>query len=149
MTKSVSAKMGIKENTRAIFIEAPLEAIKSIGPPRLDKSSRLSGTFDYIHFFAVKQTALQLKFPKLKAHLEDGGMLWISWPKARQKATDLTLISVIKIGYAHGLVESKTLSINDTWSAIKFTHPKKGKIYKNSYGKLKQDSQDNQSGLAG
>jgi hypothetical protein len=37
------------------------------------------------------------------------------------------------------LVESKTISVNDTWSAIKFTHPKKGKVYKNSYGKLPQE----------
>lgn len=64
-------------------------------------------------------------------------MLWVSWPKAGQKGSDLTLTKVIEIGYNHGLVESKSISINNTWSALKFTHPKKGKIYHNSYGKLK------------
>jgi hypothetical protein len=64
-------------------------------------------------------------------------MLWVSWPKNRKLGTDLTLPRVIKLGYDQGLVESKTISIDRTWSAIKFTHPKKGKVYKNSYGKLK------------
>jgi hypothetical protein len=138
MTKSVSEKMGVKENARAIFINAPLDAIKSIDPPNLDTASSLRGNFDYIHFFTTKRSALHNKFPKLKEHLNENGTLWISWPKARQKDTDLTLTMVIKIGYDYGLVESKTLSINATWSALKFTHPKKGKIYNNSYGKLKR-----------
>jgi hypothetical protein len=137
MAKSVSAKMGIKEDARAILIDAPADAIKSIGLPDLDVASRLQGAFDYIHFFAEKQKALQKKFPKLKAHLKESGMLWVSWPKEKQKETDLTLTVVIKIGYDYGLVESKTLSVNNTWSAIKFTHPKKGKVYNNKYGKLK------------
>jgi len=142
MTKSVSEKMGIKENARAIFINAPPDAIKSIDPPTLDMASSLRGNFDYIHFFTIKQSELQLKFQSLRKHLNENGMLWISWPKSRQKDTDLTLAVVIKIGYDYGLVESKTLSINTTWSALKFTHPKKGKNYSNSYGKLKRiDSQ--------
>jgi hypothetical protein len=50
--------------------------------------------------------------------------------------TDLAIQYVIKIGYAHGLVESKVVSIDPTWSAIKFTFPKEGRTYNNSYGKL-------------
>ena len=140
MAKSVAEKMGIKENARAIFIGETAEALKAIDAPTLNESKRLVGNFDFIHFFTIKQTALESKFPKLKAHLSEKGTLWISWPKGGQQKTDLNLKSVIGIGYSHGLVESKTLSINDTWSAIKFTHPKKGKVYKNSYGKLKRQA---------
>ena len=35
-------------------------------------------------------------------------------------------------------MDCKALSIDATWSALKFTHPKKGKVYANSYGKLKE-----------
>lgn len=129
--------MGIKENTRGIFISAPTDAIKAVDAPSLRLAAKLSGDFDYIHFFAISQSKLNKKFPSLKRHLKPSGMLWISWPKAKQQGTDLTLTKIIKIGYDHGLVESKTLSIDASWSAIKFTHPKKGKIYNNSYGKLK------------
>jgi len=63
-------------------------------------------------------------------------MLWVSWPKARKLGTDLSLPTVIKLGYSNGLVESTCLSVDDTWSALKFTHPKKGKNYHNSHGAL-------------
>ena len=34
------------------------------------------------------------------------------------------------------MVESTSLRVDDTWSALKFTHPKPGKTYRNSYGTL-------------
>ena len=132
-----STKMGIKEGARVFFVNAPEEAIEAIDPSQLKRSAKLSGTFDYIHFFTKSQEEFNKKFPRLKTHLKPTGMLWVSWPKNRKLGTDLTLTKVIKLGYDHGLVESKTISIDATWSAIKFTHPRKGKVYKNSYGKLK------------
>ncbi len=56
--------------------------------------------------------------------------------RTRKLGTDLALPKVIEIGYDHGLVESKTLSVGATWSVMRFTHPKKGKAYNNSYGRL-------------
>lgn len=129
--------MGVKKNMRAIFVNAPDDAVNAIDLPTLELKTKLIGDFDYIHFFANTQAEFHDKFPKLKEHLKEIGMLWLSWPKSGQNGTDLTLTKVIKIGYDYGLVESKTISINSTWSAIKFTHPKKGKAYNNSYGKLK------------
>jgi hypothetical protein len=108
-----------------------------IDTSHLDVASSLKGKFDYIHFFTKSQEEFNKIFPKLKLHLKPTGMLWVSWPKGKKLGTDLTLTKVIALGYEHGLVESKTISINETWSAIKFTHPKQGKAYKNSYGKLK------------
>jgi len=136
MTESVSAKIGIKQNMRAIFINAPEDAIKSIDPSNLELKKSLNGEFDYIHFFANSQAEFHEKFPKMKGYLKQTGMLWVSWRKSG-KNTDLNMQTVIKIGYEYGLVESKCISINSTWSALKFTHPKKGKTYKNSFGKLK------------
>ena len=79
---------------------------------------------------------MELDFPALMRHLKPTGMLWVSWPKAKQLGTDLNLPNVIRIGYSHGLVESTCLSVDATWSGIKFTHPKPGKVYQNSHGQL-------------
>ena len=136
MSRTVSKKVGIKEGTRAIFVNAPEAARRAIDPSSLNVASELTGEFDYIHLFARTQAELDDSFPKLKAHLKPTGMLWVSWPKNSKLGTDLVLPKVIEIGYDHGLVESKTLSVDATWSAIKFTHPKKGKVYNNSYGRL-------------
>lgn len=50
--------------------------------------------------------------------------------------TDLTLPIVIRVAYDAGLVESTCLSVDATWSGLKLTHPKPGKIYANSFGTL-------------
>jgi hypothetical protein len=136
MSGIASKKLGIKVGTRAIFLNAPEAARGAIVPPSLDVASELRGEFDYIHLFARTRAELDDTFPKLKAHLKPTGMLWVSWPKNKKLGTDLALPKVIEIGYNHGFVESKTLSVDATWSAMKFTHPKKGKVYNNSYGRL-------------
>lgn len=130
--------MGIKPGVWAVFVNGPVDAIAAIDLPSLDLETELSGVFDYIHVFVNSQTDLHETFPIVKDHLKQTGMLWVSWPKAGKQGTDLKLTNVIEIGYDYGLVESKNLSINATWSALKFTHPKEGKIYNNSYGSLKQ-----------
>jgi len=134
--KTVSQKMGVKEGMRAFFVNAPQSALEAINLPSLDVGSELRGEFDYIHFFVTTQSEMDDIFPKLKRHLKPGGMLWVSWPKSRQLNTDLVLDRVVHIGYSHGLVESICLSVDATWSGIKFTHPKKGKAYHNSHGQL-------------
>ena len=137
MAGSVSKKIGLKDGMRAFLVNVPKDAWKTIDPAHLEIAETLRGTFDYIHFFTTSQAELDDRFSKLKTHLKPSGMLWVSWPKNRKLGTDLTLTKVIELGYNHGLVESKTISVDTTWSAIKFTHPKKGKEYKNSYGRLK------------
>jgi len=137
MKRTVAVKMGIRENSRAIFISPPPDAIENMELPALDTSTRLQGKFDYIHLFCTTQKEFNKRFSKLKSHLAVGGMLWVSWPKGGKLDTDLNIKIVIKLGYGFGLVESTALSINPIWSGLKFTHPKKGKVYSNSYGQLK------------
>ena len=129
--------MGVKDGIRAFFLNAPKSALKAINPPSLEVDSVLQGEFDYIHFFTKTMAEMDELFPKLKRHLNPTGMLWLSWPKGRKLGTDLALPVVIKIGYSHGLVESTCLSVDETWSGLKFTYPIKGKVYENSYGHLK------------
>jgi hypothetical protein len=137
MAKIVSEKMGLKPGTRAIYLNAPPDAIAAIEAPTMELEDELTGDFDYIHFFVRSQAEFHQHFPTLKKHLKPTGMLWVSWPKAKREGTDLTLIIVIQLGYDYGLVESTCLSIDLVWSALKFTHPKPGKTYNNKYGKLK------------
>jgi hypothetical protein len=138
MTKTVARKMGISEGSRAYFANAPVEAIEAIELPEIKVVSKLTGDFEYIHLFVKTQDEFNDHFPKLKPHLSQRGMLWVSWPKNKQLGTDLNIKKVIELGYNFGLVESTCLSIDKIWSGLKFTRPKEGKIYNNSYGKLKE-----------
>ena len=130
--------MGVKENSKAVFVNAQKEALENLNLPTLKIQEKMEEELDYIHLFVKTQTEFITYFPKLKQHLKLNGMLWVSWPKGGKLGTDLNIKSIIKLGYDFGLVESTCLSINDIWSGLKFTHPKKGKVYNNSYGKLKE-----------
>jgi hypothetical protein len=136
--KTVSQKMGIKENSKSFIVNADKEAIANIELPKLETSDELKNELDYIHFFVKTQAEFVEHFPILKSHLNSKGMLWVSWPKSGKLGTDLNIKIVIKLGYDFGLVESTCLSVNEIWSGLKFTHPKKGKVYNNSYGKLNE-----------
>ena len=135
--------MGVKENSKAYFVNADEEAIENLDLPNLNISKKLDNEFDYIHLFVKTQSEILEHFPKLKQNLITNGMLWVSWPKGGKLGADLNIKIVIKLGYEFGLVESTCLSVNNTWSGLKFTHPKKGKIYKNSYGKLNEEKATN------
>lgn len=136
MARTVAQKMGIKENSRTFFVNSDKTAIENIELPELIIINNIEAEFDYIHLFVKTQSEFIEHFPKLKSYLKSNGMLWVSWPKGGKLGTDLNIKSVIKLGYDFGLVESTCLSINGIWSGLKFTHPKEGKVYNNSYGKL-------------
>ena len=134
--RTVAAKMGVRAGARAFLVDAPPESVAAMDLPPLEVASTLTGSFDHLHLFTLTQRDLDEWVPLLRQHLAPAGTLWVSWPKGRKRGTDLTLPAVIRIGYRHGLVESTCLSIDATWSGLKFTHPKPGKHYQNSYGVL-------------
>jgi len=136
MTKSVAEKMGLKSGLRSYLRGAPPSVMRSMKLPELERAITFRGKFDYVHLFLKSQAQMDRQFPGAVRHLASNGKLWVSWPKGGKAGTDLRLPTVIRIGYRHGMVESTTLSVSPEWSGIKFTRPKPGKRYRNSYGKL-------------
>ena len=134
MPKQVYEKMGITETQQVLVIDGPTEAVAAIELPSITESPDLA--FDHIILFTKSQSDLNKRFPQYKQRINASGKLWVAWPKAGRLGTNLNIKEVIRIGYNHGLVESTNLRIDDTWTALKFTHPKPGKTYKNSYGVL-------------
>ncbi|MDO5503355.1 MAG: hypothetical protein Q4G67_09315 [Actinomycetia bacterium] len=134
--RTVAQKMGIKPGWRTHVLGAPDGVMQSLDLPPLDIQDELTGEFDYLHLFVRTQAQMRQHLPALIPHLAVTGKLWLSWPKGRQAGSDLTLPRVIEIGYDLGLVESTCLRIDDTWSGLRLTHPKSGKVYANSFGTL-------------
>ena len=134
--RSVADKMGIRRGWSAHLLDAPADVVSTLGLPRLDVRPDLIGELDYLHLFVRTQAGMREQFPALVPHLAPQGKLWLSWPKGGRLGSDLTLPTVIEIGYSAGLVESTCLRIDETWAGLRFTHPKPGKHYANSYGTL-------------
>jgi hypothetical protein len=136
--RTVGQKMGIQPGWRAHVVGAPSGVLDTLGLPPLDLAGQLVGEFDYLHLFERTQAALREQLTVLEPHLGAQGKLWVSWPKGRRPGCDLSLPSVIAIGYSAGLVESTCLRVDEVWAGLRFTRPKAGKVYANSYGTLPQ-----------
>ena len=72
-------------------------------------------------FFTTRRSELERRFAALKATLAPADGLWIAWPKKAGKLdTDLDFDAVQSTGLAHGLVDNKSASIDETWQALRF-----------------------------
>ena len=68
--KTISQKMGVKENSRAVFVNAQKEALENINLPTLKIQEKMEDELDYIHLFVKTQTEFIDNFPKLKTYLK-------------------------------------------------------------------------------
>ena len=73
--------------------------------------------------FTTRREELERRFAPLKATLAPADGLWVAWPKKAAKLdTDLDFSAVQETGLAHGLVDNKSASIDETWQALRFVH---------------------------
>lgn len=74
-----------------------------------------------VHFFIENLAQADALFPQLAPRLASNGSLWVSWPKAvfRQDPF-LNENSIRESGLKSGLVDVKVISLDDTWSGLKF-----------------------------
>lgn len=126
--------MSLRPGARALVAGAPPEVRASLGLEIADEGE--AAAYDHIHLFVTSRVEQRERMGALRGLLAPRGRLWLSWPKGGGLGTDLSLPSVIATGYDLGLVESTCLSIDATWSALRFTWPRPGVVYANSYGTL-------------
>jgi len=73
--------------------------------------------------FTTRREELERRFAALKATLAPADGLWVAWPKKAAKLdTDLDFAAVQGVGLAHGLVDNKSASIDETWQAMRFVY---------------------------
>ena len=74
-------------------------------------------------FFTTTRADLERRFELLKGRLDPADGLWIAWPKKAAKIDgDLDFEAVQEIGLAHGLVDNKSCSIDESWQALRFVY---------------------------
>jgi hypothetical protein len=123
--KSLIDKLGVKPGMRAIVMRAPagyLDLLPQLGE-RAKVARSLSGRFDFVQYFATSVEQLGAVMPNLAAHLEPGGMLWLSWAKRTSPLhTGLDENIVRRLGLAAGLVDVKVAAVTEDWSGLKFVY---------------------------
>jgi hypothetical protein len=116
-------KLGIKEESRIAFVNAPNDFQAYLGPlpAGAEVVKRLMKPLDLVVMFVTTERALVRDFAKLAEKLANNGMIWIAWPKKSSGvATDLSFERVQRIGLDAGLVDVKICAIDETWSGLKF-----------------------------
>ncbi|MEE9170945.1 MAG: DUF3052 domain-containing protein [bacterium] len=120
--RTLVQKLGIKEGARAIFINAPENYDKILGPlpDKLSILNELNGPLDFIQFFTKSRAELEKELPKLKQQLVSNGMIWVSWPKKSSGVeTDMTEDEVRRIAIPLQLVDIKVCAVDEIWSGLK------------------------------
>jgi len=122
---SPAERLGITPGTVVIAVDAPPDYPALIGrlPHKCVVVDRLEYNADYIHFFARDEKTLAKRFPDLKKHLCEEGIICVSFPAGRAACgSSLDADTVRDIGLASGLVDVKLTSLGDSWLAMKFIH---------------------------
>lgn len=117
----LSQKLGLKPGLRIALRGAPEDYAALVA---FDLGTctvlRRSGGFDFAHAFVRSRAELDAALRGLDAHLDDRGMIWISWPKKASKiATDLTEDGIRELALPRGLVDVKVCAVDAVWSGLK------------------------------
>lgn len=120
---SLPRKLGIRAEDRVLAMGTPPELEATLGelPPGAVLRRRAGSAFRLVLLFASSGKELERRFPNALRSLDEGGSLWICWPKkASGVASDLGGNEVRAFGLDHGLVDFKIASIDATWSGLRF-----------------------------
>jgi CheY-like chemotaxis protein len=116
--RSLEQKLGATGSATIRLIRAPDGLADKLEPARLT-----DGPAELVMLFVETPTELDEKLDDALAAVQDGGSIWIAWPKGGQTARgDLTEPLVRERGMAAGWVDYKVASIDDTWSGLRFKH---------------------------
>ncbi|HEY3206795.1 MAG TPA: hypothetical protein VGJ58_07575 [Gaiellaceae bacterium] len=90
--------------------------------PLTTKLGAKSGA-NVVVYFTTSVGELRRRFAKLKRTLAPVDGLWIAYPKKNSKLdTDLTFEIVQRIGLEAGLVDNKSIAVDENWSAVRFVY---------------------------
>lgn len=126
-SKSLSAKLGIKNNFSIYVENAPSNYLGDLGelPIGVEIFRELQKKFDFMHIFSTDYEDLAVRLPLLIPYLSSHGMLWVSWPKGSSMVeTSLNGNLVRQLGQGNGLVDVKVCAVDDIWSGHKFVYRK-------------------------
>ncbi len=120
-------KLGIKDGSRVSLVDAPQRFEDNLG--NLPEGALLQRSKNYPRdltlWFVTSRENMQKHIDSMRRSIGKDG-LWVIWPKKTSgMQTDLSQVSVRRIGMDAGLVDYKIASIDETWSGLRFAVKKR------------------------
>ena len=118
----LARKLLIKPKQRVRLVNAPSGYADSLQPlPNEATVSNSKQENDFVQLVAKDQADLRKHLATALAALQEGGTFWICFPKGSSKIqTDLTRDNGWDAVFAAGFSGVSVVSIDDTWSAMRF-----------------------------
>ena len=117
-------KLWLVPGQRALVLNAPAGYVESLGelPEGVVVARELGeGIFDFVHLFAKDSAEFAAFGPAAQQAIRYDGILWISYPKGSAKVeTDLSRDAMWGLLTDAGMRPVSQISIDDTWSAVRF-----------------------------
>jgi alkylation response protein AidB-like acyl-CoA dehydrogenase len=116
-------KLGLRAGSVVALLGAPADFRRTLGalPENVRLVNHARRRAHRVLLFVRSQAELRRRFPAAVRALDEGGGLWIIWPKqASGVPTDLTQAVVRRVGLAAGLVDYKICAVDATWSGLLF-----------------------------
>lgn len=125
MDKTLKGKLKIKPEHSLLVLNSPQGYVQSTD--KADTRLSPTGRYDAIQVFVKDKTELEGYAPKVLRALNDGGLLWVSYPKKTSSIkSDLTRDNGWDSLTSKGYEGVSLVSVDDDWSAFRFRP--KGKV---------------------
>jgi hypothetical protein len=118
---ATAKKLQIKAGMSVLVLNQPAADALGALPGEVRVAHRASGTFDAVVLFVRDRAAFARDAPKAMKAAKPGALIWVCWPKlSARTAGDLTRDVLFEDAQAVGLRAVTNVSIDDTWSALRF-----------------------------
>lgn len=112
-------KLRYRAGMRVYLRDAPAGYEAAVRELEVTQLARLRGTIDLGHAFFTRAGQVDRVVPALALHLAPTGILWLSYPKAGQLATDLDRDILARRVERMGLSTVAIVAIDAVWSALR------------------------------
>lgn len=110
--------LGLINLDKSCFLRAPQEYWQALGMRQAPYDDN-SGEYDFIHAFFESKEELKNFSEILLSKLSQGGIMWISFPKKKDK-NSLNQEDARQVFEPLGLKAEEEIGITDNWLAVKF-----------------------------
>jgi len=136
MNAALVNKLRLSLDMRALILEPPspeyLEEL-SVSGEAVAYDAKLAGTYGFVLLFAASIADLNEHAPTVMEAAADEAMVWICYPKGTSRIkTDLNRDRGWNVLKAAGWEGVALVSLDDTWTAMRFRSPVKPKSSKRS-----------------
>lgn len=117
---SLIKKLGIKETTNIMLLNAPADYEEIIAADINKQITTSPAKADLVHLFVTSRKALEEEFSKIISFAKEGLVIWVSWyKKSSGRQTDVTEDVIREVVLPTGWVDVKVCAVTDLWSGLK------------------------------